>query len=217
MLLSYLLCAFTWAYALTPQMVGVYEKNIDESSKLTTRQIEIVKKVEDPSFDTNIGLDMMSSGQGATTITQSLARDIYLNQKVDGLAGLPQPIFGLAFNLFKKIDLGRDVMALALHARVPREDLLHLFIYKAYLGDSDKKPVYGLPSAAQAYYNKHVSELTEFEFITIVAMLDSPGDYHIQKQTMANTERSLRIQKLIKGECQPSSLLDNEYERCKNS
>lgn len=210
----YLLFAFMWAYLLIPQLVSRYTDTIENASELTPSQIQIVKKVEDPSFDTNIGVDMTTAGQGATTITQSLARDIYLNQKVDGLAGVPQSIFKLVFNLFKKIDLGRDVMALALHARVSREELLYLFINKSYLGNSDHAPVYGLQSAAKTYYEKDANQLTEFEFITLVAMLDAPEKYHVQDQHEANTDRSLRIQKILRNECRPAGLLDNEYKLC---
>jgi membrane carboxypeptidase/penicillin-binding protein PbpC len=210
---AYLFTAFIWAWTITPQQFEQYRKSHGgEKNTLSEWQIEIVKKVEDPSFDTNIGLDITTPGQGATTITQSLARDVFLNQPVSGTHIFLQNIFRTMFKRFKKIDLGRDMMALALHCRIPRQALLDAFITQSYMGKHQSRLIYGLPEAAYAHYSRNITSLKTDEFITLVAMLKAPETYQIH--THANTARSSKIRQLLAEKCKAAHLFDDTYRDC---
>ena len=89
-----------------------------------------------------------------------------------------------------------------------------MFVTHVYVGSVNGQPVYGLPQAAKAYYNRDIAELNKDEFISLVAMLDSPEEYNLQTQPAANAERTAKIKRLLEGSCQPAGLLDNSYKAC---
>ncbi len=94
--------------------------------------------------------------QGASTITQQLARNIYLNQDV---------------NWQRKIK--EAFIALELEKKYSKEQILEFYLNNIYFGNG----YYGIEAAAKGYFDKSVSELTLGECIFLSAIPNNPSRY----------------------------------------
>ncbi|MES2759854.1 MAG: transglycosylase domain-containing protein [Pseudomonadota bacterium] len=160
---------------------------------LSQRQTDILLMVEDPAFFRHAGLSV-GKGQGFATISSAVARDVYLDgEQFDGANGVLQGLYRTVFNCCKKIDLGRDVMALVLNAKLSKEAQLALFTSHVYMGTHGGEQVRGLGAAADRYLGKPLSATTEKEFIGLVAMIKAPNRYHPLKAPAAHALRAARI------------------------
>jgi membrane carboxypeptidase/penicillin-binding protein len=185
-----------------------------ESSLLKTEQKTILLKIEDPTFYDHIGIDA-SQGQGLTTITSSLARDVFLfGGRQVGIKGGFQTFYRAVFNCCKKVDIGRDIMALVLDHNLSKQQQLRLFVSSTYMGGNNGEQLLGLPAAASRYFGKTLPNLSSQEFISLVAMLKAPNYYHPSKGVLELKARISRIEKIVYGECQPSGWFDTSYEHC---
>ncbi len=209
----YSLVVFIWASLSAPELLNS-ESISDSKVKLSPEQVEILLAVEDPNFFSHIGVDI-SGGQGLTTITSSLARDIFLgNTHLGGIKGGMQKIYKAVFSCCKKIDVGRDIMALVLNQHMSKDKQLQIFASHAYFGKYRGRGVIGFPAAAKAYFDKPLDQLNNTEFVSLVAMLLSPNYYHPINGEALLKERVTRINKLLSGACKPRGWLDIEYQDC---
>lgn len=214
-IIAYLFIAFVWA-SLSIEHLLVEEEIVSEEPILTRKQKNILLKIEDPTFYEHAGIDI-SQGQGLTTITSSLARDIFLfRKKLPGVKGRLQSFYRGVFNCCKKIDVGRDMMALALNRNLTKELQLQFYASTSYVGASNGKQVIGLPAAAKTYFNKQLSKLSDDEFIALVAMLKAPNYFHPEKEAKHLERRISRIKKVLADTCKPDGWFDTEYERCED-
>lgn len=186
----------------------------NKQSLLTTEQENILLKIEDPTFYEHAGLDI-SEGQGLTTITSSVARNVFLfGEKLSGVEGSFQSFYRGVFKCCKRVDLGRDIMALVLNQNLSKEQQLQLFVSESYMGGYKGKQIKGFSGAASSYFYKPLSDLTDDEFITLVAMLKAPNYYHPTKGAKHLQARVASIKKILAGTCKPSGWLDTEYKYC---
>ena len=94
--------------------------------------------------------------QGASTVTQQLVRNIYLNQDV---------------NWERKIL--EAFMAMELEKRYSKDEILEFYLNNIYFGNG----CYGVEAAAKGYFNKTVSQLTMGECIFLAAIPNNPSRY----------------------------------------
>lgn len=208
----YLVIVGAWASLSVGDLLPTTANN--EQLLLTKQQIDILLKIEDPTFYDHAGIDL-SQGQGLTTITSSLAREIFLSgRELVGVRGVFQSFYRGVFTCCKKIDFGRDVMALVLNKNLSKEKQLQLFISSVYMGQNNGKAVIGFPAAASAYFNKNFSELSKEEFVTLIAMIKSPNYYHPVNGAKQLKSRISKINSILAGTCKPEGLFDTEYEHC---
>ncbi len=208
----YLLVVAVWALINTEQLLLDFKVNGEPI--LSEQQISALLLVEDPEFNEHIGVNI-SKGQGLTTISSSLARNIYLDGKsLSGINGVFQRFYRLFFRCCKRVDLGRDIMAIVLNAKITKEEQISLYLQTTYMGHYKGKKIVGYFKAAQTYYEKPLSELTNEEFIGLLAMPLSPNKYNPKKNTESHNERLNRIFKLIAGACEAQGWLDLLYENC---
>lgn len=113
--------------------------------------------------------------QGASTITQQLARIILQNRKK---------------SVFRKLSEIR--LARALEIVLPKQKILELYINNVYLGHGN----YSFASAARFYYGKEIKDLTANEYLSIVALIPSPEKYSPLKN---NRRLQARMQVLFEG------------------
>lgn len=212
-LIFYLGTVWVWANSAAPYLLGEISPG-DPAAELRPDQVEALIRVEDPSFFDHHGLDI-SNGQGLTTITSSVARTLFLgNHQLDGLRGSMQSLYRAVFNCCKRIDIGRDIMALVLDSHATKQEQLRHFVGGAYLGSFDGKAIVGFTDAAQAYFGKTLAELTNDEFLGIVAMLLAPNHYHPVKNPRIHAQRVERVKAVVKGDCEPDGWLDLTYDHC---
>jgi len=116
----------------------------------------------------------------------------------------------------KKIDFGRDMMALVLNRNLTKEQQLQFYVSTSYMGASNGKQVMGLATAAKTYFYKPLFELSDDEFIALVAMLKAPNYFHPEQGAKHLESRTSRIKKILAGTCKPDGWFDTEYEHCEN-
>lgn len=160
-------------------------------SDLTSRQLEILLKVEDPNFFHHAGVDFSTPGAGITTITQGLVKFLYFEKFEPGSAKLKQTL----------------IAAYALDPLMPKEEQLRLFLNTVYLGRGTR----GFEPASQVYFGKPFKGLTEDQYIALVAMIIAPEVFDLQKFPARNAERVVRIKRVVSGEYQPRGLFDVYY------
>jgi membrane peptidoglycan carboxypeptidase len=201
-LLVVLLCYFTFviikARLDTP---GIVKKALSaewvtlEVRDLTPWQLNALLKVEDPNFYHHHGIDLKTPGAGLTTITQSVVKKLYFTHFKPGIAKINQSL----------------IARFAFNPLTPKEQQLQLFINDMYFGSVNGKSVIGLDQAAHTYYHKAIFELTEDEYLSLIAMIAAPENFHILNRPEDNAERTARIKKVISGAYKPKSLMDIYY------
>ena len=97
--------------------------------------------------------------QGASTLTQQLARSLF-------------PQVGRENTVARK--WREMVVALKLEAFHSKDELLQLYLNRVYLGNGN----YGFEDAAQFYFEKSARNLTLSEAATLVAMLPAPNSFN---------------------------------------
>lgn len=209
----YLFVVFLWASSVAGEMLAKAPFPGQEIA-LQPRHLQALIQVEDPTFHQHAGLNV-SRGQGVTTISSVLARDVFLGKHyAEGTKGAMQSFYRGVFNCCRKVDLGRDVMALVLDSRVTKQQQLDLYLASTYFGSLDGKGVVGFEAAAHAYYGKDLSRLTDMEFYGLMAMPMAPNRYHPARNPELHAERAKRIEALVTGKCEASGWLDLTYEDC---
>lgn len=125
--------------------------------------------VEDRRFYSHFGVDPVgiaralmvwarsgSASEGASTITQQLARNIFLNNS---------RTFG------RKLREG--VLALALETKFSKQEVLELYLNKVYFGGG----AYGIDAASRRFFDHSASQLSLSEAAIIAGLVKAPSRY----------------------------------------
>ena len=212
LILAYLAIAALWAWSSVDAVLASLP--VPQSAPLSERQTAILLRVEDPTFFAHHGLSI-GSGQGLATISSAVARDVFLQHgQLDGVRSALQSVYQHVFACCKRIDMGRDMMALVLDARLSKREQLARYTAGVYMGTHAGRQVRGLPQAAQAYLGKPLDAATEHEFVTLVAMIKAPNQFHPVRNPTALAERSRRIHALMSGACKPDGWFDTAFDSC---
>jgi len=163
------------------------------AKSLSARQLEILLKVEDPSFYEHHGVDFKTPGAGWTTITQALAKQFYFAEFRQGPMKIAQTLYA----------------RFALDPLVSKQQQLDIFINTLYYGNG----TYGLLDAARYYYGKTPGELSEDEFISLSGSLIAPDQLNVEDHPEENSERVRRIKAMLDGTYTPKGLFDITYDR----
>jgi len=107
--------------------------------------------------------------EGASTITQQLARNLFLNQD--------RTMERKALEL---------VYAVELEQAYSKNQILGLYLSRVYFGSG----AYGLEAAAHRFYNKPAARLTIREAASLAAVMKSPTDYDPAEQPERSGERT---------------------------
>ncbi len=98
--------------------------------------------------------------EGASTITQQLARNLYRSE------------IGQAISLTRK--LREAITAVQIEKTYTKEEILLLYLNQVYFG----RGAYGVEAAAKTYFDKSVTELTLDECAMLIGMVKNPsGNY----------------------------------------
>ncbi len=187
------------------------------TAALTPRQQTILLQIEDPTFFEHKGLSL-ADGQGITTISSSIARDVFLaGSDVQGIKGGFQSFYRAVFACCKKVDIGRDVMALVLNANVSKQRQLALYASDIYMGSAAGVQVKGLEQASVAYFGKPLAQASDKEFTGLVAMIKAPNQFHPLKNPDAFLMREERVAAIVAGACKPDGWFDTTYDNCKRA
>ncbi len=97
-----------------------------------------------------------SPKQGASTITQQLARNLYLTQKKNAMRKLREM-----------------ASAVQIERSHTKNEILEMYLNVAYFG----RGAYGIEAASQVYFDKDVNKLTTAEGAYLVGILKGPENY----------------------------------------
>jgi membrane carboxypeptidase/penicillin-binding protein len=163
-------------------------------SVVGAERIGLMLAVEDPTFYTHQGVDLDTPGAGMTTLTQGLVKLLYYpNGFKPGIEKIRQTL----------------IARYALDALVSKEEQLRLFLNIAYFGTENGQPIHGFDAASKIYFGKRVPELTDQEFLSLVAMFIGPNA--LKPGTEKNFHRVKLIEYFLAGKIAPASVLDVRY------
>jgi len=121
--------------------------------------------------------------QGGSTITQQLARNLFLTQERTYMRKIKEAI-----------------LALEIETTFSKDEILELYFNQIYYGSG----AYGAEAAAQIYFGKHVTELNLVECAVLAGIPRWPSRYSPKLNPEASLERTKTVLRLIGEEGSPS-------------
>ncbi len=143
--------------------------------ELPSHIIEALLATEDKNFYSHWGVDLprfaramvknlvtLQLREGASTITQQLARNLY------DLKGVRESLFGKVTRKLREF-----ITAVQIERNYTKEEILEMYLSVAYFGRS----AYGIATASQTYFSKNVWDLAKPEAAVLIGMLRGPAVY----------------------------------------
>ena len=178
---------------LVSNVISKYGKKL-KVSDLSPGRKAMLLAVEDPTFFTHHGVDLCTPGAGMTTITQGLVKLLYYPEGFkQGIAKIRQTL----------------IAQYVLDSLVSKDEQLNLFLNISYLGNVEGSAIHGFEDAAQIYFSKNFTSISNDEYLMLVGMLISPN--LLKPYTQKSMERLERIKKYLSGEYKPAGVLDFNY------
>ena len=152
-------------------------------NQLPKELVNALIATEDKNFYDHWGVDLPRFGramiknlfllrlrEGASTITQQLARNLY------DLKDAHESVFGKMTRKIREF-----ITAVQIERNYTKEEILQMYLSVAYFGRS----AYGIASASQIYFGKNPSDLSLSESALLIGLLKGPGTYdpflHMQR------------------------------------
>jgi len=142
--------------------------------EVSPKLVQAVLAIEDQRFYRHHGLDLWRIGgafvanlrsgrisQGGSTITQQLAKNLFLTSRRTPLRKLREA-----------------AMAAALEMRSPKDAILEAYLNETYLGQDGSRAIHGVGAAAQFYFGKDAENLTLAESALLAGMIQAPNRYN---------------------------------------
>lgn len=189
-LLSWVFWIAVTSYIQAPGMVSELDRAgvlAFSPSELPRSRLCALLVVQDPTFYRHQGIGLADGPLGHTTITQAIGKGLFF----DG--------FNPGFLRHRKIQL--MIAAWAFDRRIAKNTQLRLFLNQAYFGSVDGREVTGFPAAAGAFYGKPPGQMSDAEYLGLLAMLEAPTRYHLVHQSKLNAERVAMIRKRVQTAC----------------
>ena len=153
--------------------------------------------VQDPGFFEHRGVDVTTPGAGLTTVTQSLAKRLAFEAFHPGLAKIRQTGY-----------------ALGLEQRLTKQQIIALFLDTVPMGRGPDGWMTGFYTASQALFHAPASEISDDDFIGLLAVMIAPGRFDLGEPDDDLRIRIARIRRLVAGECAPADNGDVWLEGC---
>jgi monofunctional glycosyltransferase len=145
------------------------QENYVKYEDLLSIYIDAVISTEDKRFETHCGIDILaicraawtdiktlSFAEGGSTITQQIAKNQLFTQE-------------------KRVErkFAEVFAAFAFEKEYSKKELFEIYVNSIYFGDG----YYGIYDAAQSYYGKSPSNLTDYEAIMLAGIPNAPSAY----------------------------------------
>jgi len=164
---------------LEPELIGSFygkqreERKIVSLYEIPPYLLDAIITIEDKRFYQHHGIDLRGIAravltnlrerkliQGGSTITQQLAKNLFLSSKR---------------NPFRKIK--EVMMALLMETTYSKKDILETYLNEIYLGQRGSISICGVGKAAEFYFGKKINELSLSEAALIAGLIKNPGRY----------------------------------------
>lgn len=150
--------------------------------------------MEDQRFREHMGIDpwgilragvkaaFSKGGQGGSTLTQQLAKNLFLTSER---------------TLRRKV---REVFfAAALESELDKDQLLELYLREVYLGQMGGIPIVGVEAASRAWFGTSATNLQLHQAATIIGVIPAPNAYSPRRHPeRAETRRNLVLDQMVK-------------------
>ncbi|RJP83204.1 MAG: PBP1A family penicillin-binding protein [Desulfobacteraceae bacterium] len=146
---------------------------------------QAVIAIEDRNFYRHSGVDLKG-------IARAVIKDILARKFVEGASTLTQQLAKTLFLTHKKTiirKLKEAILAFQLERRYTKDEILELYLNQVYFGSG----AYGVKAAAKTFFNKPVGELTLAEAALIAGMPQSPS----RLSPLINPERAVQRRDIV--------------------
>ncbi len=183
-----------------PVAIGVIDDRLAERripvrvEAMPDHLIQAVLAVEDQRFYGHDGLDFRRIGgallanvrarritQGGSTLTQQLAKNLFLSADRTPLRKLREAAF-----------------ASVLEAQYDKATILEAYLNEIYLGQDGSQSIHGVGAAARYYFGKDVRKLGPAESALLAGMISAPNRYSpVRHPWTARRRRNLVLQLMV--------------------
>jgi len=129
--------------------------------------------------------------QGASTLSQQLARSIFLD----------------VHRTWRRKAL-EAALAIYLEMRYSKPQLLEMYLNQVYWGQDGSRPLLGVEAAGQAFFGKPAAAISVGESATLAGMLQSPGRYSSRAPSETLRERRTIVLGLMRDQ---RVITENQY------
>ena len=168
---------------------GVYKITKVSEDEIPQILKDAIISIEDKNFYKHEGYDLLAllrstivnlragtNKQGASTITQQLARNLFLSSEKTYVRKIKELI--IAHRIEKTLS---------------KDEILTMYLNNIYLGEG----AYGVAAAADVYFNKKLKDLTIAEAALIAGLPQAPSVYSpYQNEELAKTRRNQVIKRM---------------------
>ncbi|NOV04508.1 transglycosylase domain-containing protein [Paenibacillus planticolens] len=202
-----------------PEATLVLDKNGKAAAQLSASKIDpvpiaqmpkvltdAVVAVEDRRFYSHTGIDFQS-------ILRAVARDVVRGSYSEGASTITQQ---LARNLFLNADktVGRKLReaayAIKIDTTYSKDEILEMYLNSIYFGEGS----WGVQGAAKTYFNKNVQDLTLPEAAVLAALPKAPSRYSPFQDEAHALERRNTVLLLMRDE---GKITPQDYEKAKTA
>ena len=162
----------TYVYADDGRTIGEFAEErrlVLPLSRVPKRVILAFVAAEDANFYNHPGVDILG-------IVRALIRNLQAGRIVQGGSTITQQVTR-SFLLSNEKTLDRKIrealLAYRIEQNLTKDEILYLYLNQIYLGHG----AYGVESAANVYFGKHVSELTLAEAALLAGLTRAPSRY----------------------------------------
>lgn len=155
---------------------------------------QAIVSIEDERFYKHHGIDFQS-------ISRAVIHDIKAFSKVEGASTITQQLAKNVFLTHEKTIMRKTkevIIAINLERKYTKDQILEMYMNQVYFGHG----VYGIGGAAKYYFGKNIKDLTLDECATLAALLKAPSHY----DPLSQPNRSLERRNLVL-----YKLYDNHY------
>lgn len=142
-------------------------------------RLEALLRIQDQHFFSHGGTDFLA--RRVTTITQALVKFLYFDRFRPGLAKIKQSL----------------IARFALDPLVSKDEQLYLFLSLAYFGEFKGQEIRGFGEAARVYFNKEIEDISDDEYLQLLAMLSGPNQYHVKLNPAGNAEQVAKLRQQL--------------------
>ncbi|MEM9277752.1 MAG: PBP1A family penicillin-binding protein [Pseudomonadota bacterium] len=148
---------------------GIRQTDADDLDELPDHFIKAVLATEDRRFFEHFGIDFLG-------LTRAMAENVKANSVVQGGSTITQQ---LAKNLFltNERTIERKIkeafLSLWLEANLTKKEILKLYIDRAYMGGGN----FGISAASQYYFDKSIKDVNLAEAAMLAGLYKAPGKY----------------------------------------
>ncbi|MFA0077407.1 penicillin-binding protein 1B [Vibrio artabrorum] len=196
---------------IEPKMLGMLEKGNDEQRLFLKRNqfpevmVDALLATEDRNFYQHDGVSPLAIAramvvnlkagrtvQGGSTLTQQLAKNLFLSSER---------------TLWRK--LREAYIALILDHRYSKDRILEAYLNEVYLGQNGGEAIHGFGLASRLYFGQPIQELRIDQLALLVGMVKGPSYYNpVRYPERAKTRRDLVLRLLM----QQDILTPRQYE-----